>query len=141
MEAKATGVRADMPAAVYDRVRARVVLIYQSGNYFQPDAKGSCGISQRTSHIGWRWSRATCLDAALPAKLRPHPDVLSPGPGAGLQLPSGRLLFALHSSFKRAMVVWSDTGGDSWTRNNSMCLGLPKIHEPPCPLMFVSTQE
>lgn len=36
------------------------------------------------------------------------------GPGAGLRLTSGRLLFAIHSSFQHAIVICSDDGGAHW---------------------------
>ena len=117
---------ADMPAMVYDAVHRRVVLIYQ-----QWGPKGSppvaCELGLRTSSDGQTWSPAMCLDAAVPEKLR---RALSPGPGAGLQLPTGRLLFSVHSTFKSALVLWSDSGGATWTASTMPGEGAASTHLP-----------
>jgi hypothetical protein len=99
--------RADMPASVLDTERGRVVTIHQSSTTTQ--FKGGCGIRQLTSTNGEDWSVSLCLAfvTPLPAKLS---EALSPAPGRGLQLANGRLLFGIHSSFKHAMVIYSDDG-------------------------------
>ncbi len=101
---------ADMPASVLDIVRGRVVTIHQSTvRGRKEEAGGNCGIRQLTSTNGRNWSASLCLEfeAPLPAHLS---RALSPAPGRGLQLANGRLLFGIHSSFKQAMVIFSDDG-------------------------------
>ena len=76
-------------------------------------AAGVGCIKQLSSADGQNWSAPDCLTMTkpLPGKLGTS---LSPGPGAGIQLPSGRLLFAIHSTFHNAMVIFSDDGGHHW---------------------------
>lgn len=105
---------ADMPASVMDSVRGRVVTIHQSTHQRQETDGGGgggdgCGIRQLTSTDGRNWSASLCLvfTDPLPAHLN---KALSPAPGRGLQLANGRLFFGIHSSFKQAMVIFSDDG-------------------------------
>ena len=93
-----------MPASVLDTVRDRVLVIHQS-------IDGECGIRQLHQLSSTSWSAAECINWTAPPKLSKN---LSPGPGTGLQLASGRLLFAIHSSFQHAMVIISDDGGEHW---------------------------
>eukprot|EP01050_Picozoa_sp_SAG11_P003967 SAG11_NODE_239_length_11783_cov_52.724923_10_plen_595_part_00 len=85
-----------------------VHLIYAVSGKGSPHGEPSCFLEHLSSAtLGESWTEPACLDTAV-TKSYWEKDGLTPGPGAGLALPSGRVLFAVHGS-KGARILYSDT--------------------------------
>lgn len=91
------------PAAVYDSVRDRIVLIYTHIPYLK-----TTGVIFSTDD-GESWSEPTVVDfGAANGSLC--------GPGTATQSDSGRLLVpSHHGAYDFDLVTYSDDGGETWT--------------------------